>query len=346
MNLTIVAGLHVRWDGVWQRPHHVLSRLSQRVPVIAIEEPFWIEGREETEEIRREGALTLVRPIRRFGAPKLDARTIARAGSLLDGSKPLVWLYQPLMLELADAMGCPVVYDCMDDLAAFAFAPPEMQDCEAALLERATRVFCGGRTMYESRKRYGEKVILLASGVEFEFFASAQRLAPNPLVEVLPHPRWGYIGVIDERLDYQLLDALAAAPQKPSIVMVGPLAKVDAAILPRQPNVHFTGQLPYATLPSVLAGLDVALMPFALNASTRSISPTKTLEYLAAGVAVVSTPISDVVADYGDVVSIAENARFVEACARARPAIAGPRVAREHGWDAVVARMWEEISRG
>lgn len=344
MSAAIVAGLHLRWDGVWQRPHHVLSRLSRHVPVIVVEEPFCIDGRSQTEELRREGALTVVRPIRAYGAPAIDAATVGCVRSLLEGAVPLVWLYQPLMLELADALGAALVYDCMDDLATFAFAPPGMREIEEKLLERAVRVFCGGRTLYQARKKYGEKVMLLPSGVEFERFAQARTLAPHPLVDVLPRPRWGYVGVIDERLDYELLDELAAAPRRANVVMVGPFAKIDAARLPRKPNVHFTARLAYDALPSVLAGLDVALMPFALNESTRSISPTKTLEYLAAGVAVVSTPIADVVSDYGEVVTVAPRERFVDACVQARPDERGIRIAREHEWSAIVARMWKAIS--
>jgi UDP-galactopyranose mutase len=349
--LTLVVGSHLRWDGVWQRPQHVLTRLSQHLPVVFVEEPFLAD--EERDEVRRDGAVTILRPLRRVRPQEslIDARAIATASRLAGEAKPIVWLYQPMMLELANAFsGSPLVYDCMDDLAAFAFAPPQMRDREAALLERAALVFCGGRTLYDHRRGSGEKVRLCPSGVEYERFAGAHGLAPHPAVAALVPPRFGYLGVIDERIDIGLIESLAAEASR-SVVMVGPLAKLDPALLPRRPNVHFTGALPYATLPSILAGLEVALMPFAENDSTRSISPTKTLEYLAAGIPVVSTAIADVVADYGDVVTIADAKDFVRACARSAKTPNEDRIergrqrARAHGWDAIVEGMWNELKR-
>ena len=102
---------------------------------------------------------------------------------------------------------------------------------------------------------------------------------------------------------------------------------------------------PTTELPAVMAGFDVALMPFALNEATRSISPTKTLEYLAAGLPVVSTRVPDVVADYGDVVHLADDGReFAAAC---RAALAEPRPCerdrrvrgrrRRQEWDTIAA---------
>lgn len=340
---------------MWQRPQHILSRLAERVPVIVVEEPFVI-GEEDRDEIFHDGGVTIVRPLRAplANGPYVDERAIDTVHSLLDGSRPLVWLYQPLMLPLAHAFPGSLVYDCMDDLASFAFAPRQLREFEQHVLRRAKLVFCGGRTLFETRRHLGEKVKLYPSGVEFERFVAARKLEPHAAVAALPEPRWGYAGVIDERLDYGLLDALADAAGNPQIMMVGPISKIDPARLPRRPNVHFTGKMPYGALPSILAGLDVALMPFARNDSTRAISPTKTLEYLAAGVPVVTTPIADVVADYGDVVTVAQGQDFVEACAslchperssqseRSRRT-AAIEIAREHSWDGIVARMWSEI---
>lgn len=343
MRAAVVAGLHLRWDGVWQRPHHVLSRLSAHVPVIVVEETFALEDETERDEIRRYGALTVVRPVRERHAPFADARTLATVRSLIGDVPAIVWLYQPLMLELATVFSGALVYDCMDELSAFAFAPARMREFDELLCARADLVFCGGRTLFERRRRFGEKVLLFPSGVEVERFEAARDSTPHPLVDVLPRPRWGYLGVIDERLDYGLLEMLADAPENPNLILVGPVMKIDPANLPRKPNVHFTGKQPYTDLPSILAGLDVALMPFARNESTRAISPTKTLEYLAAGVPVVTTPVSDVVADYGDVVTVAEGEGFVRACGAPVRGAQGTEIARKHDWDSIVDRMWAAV---
>jgi UDP-galactopyranose mutase len=343
----IVVGSHLRFDGVWQRPQHIVTRLGRRVPLLFIEEP--IAAVADGDEPAAESGLTVLRPRRRApGAERIDARTIAAARAWAGTRRPLIWLYTPMMAALADAFPqAPVVYDCMDDLAAFAFAPPEMRERERTLTERADLIFAGGRSLFEKRRGFGPKVRLYPSGVEFEHFASARALPPHPLLANLPHPICAYAGAIDERIDFSALAAVADAGAQ--VVLIGPVVKIDPRELPRRTNVHFTGQLPYADLPALLAGVDVALMPFALNEATVSISPTKTPEYLAAGKPVVSTPVADVVADYGDVVTIArEPAEFARAAGQAvepDPAriARGSERARNASWDALVTRMWNDI---
>jgi UDP-galactopyranose mutase len=210
-------------------------------------------------------------------------------------------------------------------------------------------VFAGGRTLYENRRAYGAKVHCFPSGVELARFAAD--VGPHPIPAMLSAPVFAYVGVIDERLDYDLIAALAAAFPHGHVILAGPIVKVDPARLPQRANVHYTGRLAYSALPSLLAGVDVALMPFAINRATASISPTKTLEYFAARRPVVSTPVADVVAAYGDIVYIGDGAdAFIEAV---RLALAAPAERIERGfaaaarqtWDAVFERMWNEIAR-
>jgi UDP-galactopyranose mutase len=209
-------------------------------------------------------------------------------------------------------------------------------------------VFCGGPSLFAARRGHGDKVRLYPSGVEFEHFS--QSVEPAPLFRGLASPIFGYAGVIDERIDIPVLEALAACDAQ--TVLAGPVAKIDPAILPRRPNVHFTGRLPYAELPAFLAGIDVAIVPFAANAATRFVSPTKTPEYLAAGKPVVSTPIADVIAHYGDFVTVADTpAAFAEACTIAAATDDPARVARgrerarAEGWDEIALRMWNDLER-
>jgi glycosyltransferase involved in cell wall biosynthesis len=342
-----VAGLHLRWDGVWQRPHHLLTRLARRVPVVVVEEPHGAS--EDRDEVRRFGDLTVIRPLRRrgWGPPLIDAQALATAREIAGARRCGAWLYTPMMSEIADAFdAAPIVYDAMDDLANFDFAPAGMREREAALLERAGIVFAGGRTLYENRRAYGAKVHCHPSGVELERFAAS--VGPHPLVAMLAGPVFAYVGVIDERLDYALIAGLADAFPNGHVVLAGPVVKVDPARLPQRPNVHYTGRLPYDTLPSFLAGVDVALMPFAINRATASISPTKTLEYFAARRPVVSTPVADVVAAYGGIVYVAEgtNAFAGAVCDALHAPVErierGFAAAAAQTWDAVFARMWDE----
>jgi UDP-galactopyranose mutase len=345
-----VAGLHLRWDGVWQRPHHVLSRLARHVPVIVVEEPFG--GVLDRDEVTRDGNVTVVRPVRRRGwsFPLVDDDAIASARAHAGGGREPagVWLYTPMMLELADAFSAaPLVFDCMDELAAFDGAPAGIAERDRALVERADIVFTGGLSLYERRKSAGDKVRCYPSGVEFERFAAD--VAPHPLPAELRSPVFGYVGVIDERIDVDIITALSDAFPNGHVVLVGPVVKIDPAILPRRPNVHFTGIQPYASLPSFLSGMDVAIMPFARNRATDNISPTKTLEYFAARLPVVSTPIADVVRQYADSTYVADgSAAFVAAASAALvpdPAriARGEAAARAQSWDAVADRMWHDV---
>jgi glycosyltransferase involved in cell wall biosynthesis len=345
----LIAASHLRFDGVWQRPQQLLSRFAERVPVLFVEEPF--SAGEDRNATFERGAIRVLRPFRREpGEARLDAATIEGARRWLGSRRAALWLSTPMMLELASAFpGAPLIFDCMDDLASFDFAPPGMREREGELLERAGLIFTGGRSLYERRRSGGERVKLYPSGVEFERFAAARSVEPHPLFAALEGPVFGYSGVIDERLDLEIVRELAA--HECQLVFVGPVVKIDPAILPRAPNVHFTGQVRYEMLPRFLAGFDVALLPFARNAATANISPTKTPEYLAAGLPVVSAPIADVVADWGDIVDVAGTPQdFVAACFAA---LASDPARRERGyersrrmaWDGIAAAMWDDVQR-
>ncbi len=201
-----------------------------------------------------------------------------------------LWFYTPMAVPLARSLDpVAVVYDCMDELAAFALAPSELRELEDELFARADLVFTGGPSLYEVKRKRHRDVHLFPSSVDTSHFARAREPQPDPPDQAdLPHPRLGFFGVIDERMDLELLERVAALRPEWQLVLVGPVTKIDPASLPRRPNIHYLGQKDYADLPAYLAGWDVALLPFARNESTRFISPTKTPEYLAAGKPVVS----------------------------------------------------------
>jgi glycosyltransferase involved in cell wall biosynthesis len=346
----LVAGSQLRFDGIWQRPHHLLSRLAGSVPVLYVEEPFL--AREDADPITTSGRVDVLRPMRRgvgtYGLPQIDDATVAAVRSWTNGRRPLVWLSTPMMDSLAAAFpDSDVVFDRMDDLASFARAPGGLREREEALFERARAIFAGGRSLFERCRAHGGKARLYPSGVDVAFFAQTPHVRQHPLFDRLERPVCGYVGAIDERIDFDVLRVLAE--REVDVVLVGPVLKLESVSLPRLANVHFTGQLPYEALPSMLAGFDVALLPFARNEATANISPTKTPEYLAAEKPVVSTAIPDVVATYAGIVDVAyDSHEFAEMCvasivpdpARVRRGVAA---AREMDWDAIVARMWRDL---
>lgn len=336
---------HLRWNFVFQRPQHLMTRFAAQMPIVFWEEPEFGKVAEPELSIRAEGNIRIVVP-QLPGGINGDAIRAVQA-CLLDAflaSEPVVavrWYYTPMMLPFSRqvAAGC-TVYDCMDELSAFRFAPPELLAMEVELLDVADLVFTGGYSLYEAKRERHANVRPFPSSVDVAHFAQARSVSKRNNRS----PRFGFYGVIDERMDLALLADLADARPDWTIEIVGPVVKIDPAHLPQRANLFYPGTRSYAELPQVLAGWDVALMPFAINESTRFISPTKTPEYLAAGRPVVSTPITDVVRHYGAMtgVVIASRDRFVEACDTALALAHGDdRAWRDEADAALAATSWD-----
>jgi UDP-galactopyranose mutase len=358
---TLICFSHLRWNFVFQRPQHLMSRFARDMTVIFWEEPVDI-GPRETAYLKVRDAddfpnVRLVVPHLPQGMPE-DAREAA-LGRLLDAHLaavrgPLIaWYYTPMMLPFSRHIAADVtVFDAMDELSKFKFAPVKLLDLEQELIERADLVFTGGSSLYEAKKDRHPSVHCFPSSVDRVHFLKARAQVFDPAdQEELPRPRLGFYGVLDERFDTELLDKVAEMRPNWSFVMVGPVVKIAPEDLPQRPNIHYLGPKTYDQLPAYLAGWDVALMPFAMNESTQFISPTKTPEYLAGGKPVVSTPIRDVVRHYGQMegVQIASTPdEFVAACERALELARNPEggwlaeadlILSATSWDTVQARM-------
>jgi hypothetical protein len=363
----IVAFSHLRWNFVYQRPQHLLSRLAQRRPVYFIEEPVLdVEGPHWERSVQ--GNLVVLRPHTPVHSPgfhpdQLPALQplIAQLAAELQGERILAWLYTPMALALAEALAPDAIaYDCMDELSLFHGAPPQLASREAALLECADVMFTGGPSLFRAKQTRHPNVHCFPSSVDAAHFRAA-RVAdgeatvsePSDQAE-LAHPRLGFFGVIDERLDLKLLDFLAVSRHEWQIVLVGPVVKIDPGSLPQRSNLHYFGQRSYEELPRYLAGWDVCLLPFARNDATRFVSPTKTLEYMAAERPIVSTPITDVAEPYGDIVYLGDTPQaFLAACESALSAGAAERARRAGlmrkvlegtSWDTTVAAMEELLA--
>lgn len=356
---------HLRWDFVTQRPQHLMRRFASDRRVFFWEEAIPTDYPQPFLEHFPHAAPNVVALRPRIPAGWDRAREEAALKGLLDqfvattrmSGDPLLWFYTPMMWGFAHHLAASaVVYDCMDELAAFKGADPELVSREKQLLARADVVFTGGYSLYEAKRGGHPNVHPFPSAVEVEHFATARAGVADPADQVaILTPRLGFYGVIDERLDLELLDAVAAAQPDWSLVMIGPVMKIDTASLPQRANIHWLGGKDYAQLPDYLSGWDVAMMPFAINEATRYISPTKTPEYLAGGCPVVSTPIADVVRHYGgiDAVRIAADApAFIAACeaALAMPRTgawrdAADRLLANQSWDRTYTAMKTEIAR-
>ncbi len=327
---------HLRWDFVFQRPQHLLTQAAATYEVVFFEEPEPTVQSDDAPhlQVRRtqEGVLVAT-PLLPSGLDVLSAEASQRElldKMLSDLGAPvaMTWYYTPMALALAGHVRAGVVvYDCMDELSLFHGASPRLALLERQLLKRADLVFTGGRSLHEAKRKFHPRTHLFPSSVDTAHFGRARSdVVADPADQAgLPEPRIGFFGVLDERIDFALVDSVAAARPDWQFVMLGPTAKIDPVTLPRRPNLHWLGMKPYAELPEYLAGWNAGLMPFALNEATRFISPTKTPEFLAAGVPLVSTPVPDVVADWGldKLVGIADGADQVVSAVEA--AMARPR---------------------
>lgn len=322
--ISLLVFSHLRWNFVYQRPQHLMTRLARHYRVIFIEEPMLCDG--ESHLCTHEGAdnVLVVQPFTPVAAGGFHDAQLAEMRPLLEDlieglqiEEYAAWLFTPMALPLlAGLHPQAIVYDCMDELSAFRNAPRQLIQRENALLRMADLVFTGGRSLYQAKVDRHPSVHCFPSSVDREHFGQGRYTnIEHPLLQNIAHPRLGYCGVIDERLDLQLIAQLAAARPDYQIIMVGPLAKITEQDTPQAANIHYLGQQAYADLPRFFAGWDVGLMPFALNEATRYISPTKTLEYMAAELPIVSTPINDVVEPYSDSVYIGyDTETFIQHC--------------------------------
>jgi UDP-galactopyranose mutase len=354
---------HLRWDFVFQRPQHLLTRAAANRRVFFWEEALPLpEGTSEPHLDVRQKAPNLwvacpYLPLSLEGQAREDLKAhMVREFMAQQGIERFVlWYYTPWALRFTSQLQ-PVatVYDCMDELSLFKGANPQLRQFELELFRRADVVFTGGASLFEAKRAQHDNVHLFPSSIDTTHFGKARLRQEEPADQApIPHPRLGFFGVIDERMDLDLLAGIAALRPDWHLALIGPVVKIDPLALPQAPNIHYLGQKSYEQLPVYLAGWDIALMPFARNEATRFISPTKTPEYLAGGRPVVSTSIRDVVRPYGEqgLVRIADTAdetvkAIEETLARAPAERAAWLAHADHfltgnSWD----RTWAEMDR-
>ncbi len=353
---------HLRWGFVYQRPQHLLTRLAEHWRVIYVEEPVQCEGPAYLERREVSSNLSVLVPHTPVAAGGFHDDQLGLLQPLLEKALrgvnvDVAWLYTPMALPLAKSFTptC-LVYDCMDELSGFKDAPRQLRQRESVLLKEAVEVFTGGPSLYEARRDLHPSVHCFPSAVDAAHFSPANldldsehAKTAASLQDHLPHPRVGFFGVIDERLDLELVAAIADQHPEWAVVMAGPVVKIDPSQLPQRANIHYLGMQPYERLPYLLAGWDLCLMPFALNEATRFISPTKTLEYMAGDKPVVSTPVRDVIYLYGAAVAVAAAPwPFVQACEAVLAETAAQRCVRNaemahtvsmHSWQRTAASM-------
>lgn len=303
----IICFSHLRWDFVFQRPHHLMSRFAKHSKIYFMEEPVMVETEKATMLfIQKEENICVMVPqlphgLNEFAIQQTIAGLLKQFFNTQNLTDWTFWYYTPLALSFSEGfIPGQIVYDCMDELSAFKFAPVALIEMEKRLLSKSDIVFTGGHSLYEAKKNMHANIWPVPSSIDHKHWASARKSDIEPADQRnINGIKIGFFGVIDERFDLDLIKNLAESRPDWNIILIGPVVKIDGETLPKNANIHYLGQRNYKELPQYLSGWQVALIPFAINESTKFISPTKTPEYLAAGIPVVSTPIRDVVIPYG-----------------------------------------------
>lgn len=306
--MNLICFSHLRWNFVYQRPQHILSRFSNQYVTYYIEE-YVINDEEDGYDLYKTKEKVFVITPHLNGATFNEADKYIRISKIIKDlfakegiNKYIFWYYTPMALAFTQSFRPKItVYDCMDELSAFKFAPQEIKTFEQQLLDKADIVFTGGNSLYEAKKNQHHNIFSFPSSIDKTHFMHArQNIKQQPDQINIPYPRLGFFGVIDERFDIDLIQQVATLQPNWQIVLIGPVVKIDPSILPKNSNIHYLGGKSYQELPTYLSGWDISLIPFAINESTKFISPTKTPEYLAAGKPVISSAIRDVINPYGD----------------------------------------------
>ena len=316
--LDLICFSHLRWNFVYQRPQHLLTRFSNNFRVFYVEEPIFDDNHVNKLTLYQKSE-TLYVVVPHLKHPLSEQEIASLQKELLDDlfntmniTKYILWYYTPMALKFSDHLKAEmVVYDCMDELSNFKFAPPELKDKEKELFDLADLAFTGGLNLYQAKKNCHSNIHGVPSSIDKEHFLQARMPQEDPIDQIgIPRPRIGFYGVIDERFDLELIREVATLRPEWQFIIIGPVIKIDPQTLPQQSNIHYLGGKGYDELPRYLAGWDIAMIPFLRNESTKYISPTKTPEYLAAGKPVISSSIVDVIRPYGDLnlVNIADTA--------------------------------------
>ena len=306
--MNLICFCHLRWNFVYQRPQHLLSRFAKDFTIYFIEEPVFDSSFPVIETQSTKEGISVIIPHLPEGME--ESHSTALQQELLNQwqlatkiGKHIQWFYTPMALPMSKAFDTPelIIYDCMDELSAFKNAPQHLKEREKELFDAADIVFTGGHNLYEAKKELHKNIHPFPSSIDKKHFSLARTKGNEPADQSqIGSPKIGFFGVIDERLDINLIDSLSNMHPEWHFILIGPVVKIDPATLPVRDNIHYLGSKSYESLPFYLSGWDVALIPFAANESTKFISPTKTPEYLAGGIPVVSTSIRDVVQPYGE----------------------------------------------
>ena len=269
---------------------------------------------------------------------------------------PIVWTCVPSDTVWKSIAGMPrgaLVYQSLDRFVSSPmvseYRRPRLERYERLFSESADLVFAAAHSLYEEKRQINPNTYFFPNGVDPTIFADVTTQA-RPLSH-MPRPIIGFAGSLGPWVDYELLRRAAAMTPEWSYVLVGPVNPgIKLGPLNALPNVHLTGAVPHAELPSYFASFDCGLIPYVIDQFTQFTFPSKLAEYLAAGLPVVSTPLPEL-SPYDEVVTIVDDAESMVSAIRSYVDAQAPQELREKrisvaqslSWDTIVSRMEQTL---
>ncbi|MET0299275.1 MAG: hypothetical protein ABW036_05925, partial [Flavitalea sp.] len=241
--MTIICFSHLRWNFVYQRPQHLLSRFAKDNLVYYIEEAVVISESSKLEVVQTDGIVVITPHVMANEPLGVLATTATLISDWFNASvtgRFMFWFYTPMAIEFCKVLPKPdlIIYDCMDELSAFRFAPPDLKKNEALLFEQADVVFTGGVKLFKAKQKFHKNIYAFPSSIDKKHFGAARSVESiPPEYEEIAKPRVGFFGVIDERFDISLLESLATLRPDLQLVIIGPVVKIDPSTLPSNPNI-------------------------------------------------------------------------------------------------------------
>jgi len=197
------------------------------------------------------------------------------------------------------------VYYCVDDFGEWPGLDGDtLRQMDVEMVKRADEIIAVSPHLQQMMMVQGRKSKLLTHGVDLDFWKPVPKrdAVDNPIPEHIAGPLAVFWGVVDRRLNSEMLIALSKRMKEGNILLIGPQQDPDERIL-QLPNVHSLGPQPFSSLPLIAQHSSVLIMPYADLPVTRAMQPLKMKEYLATGKPVV---VSDLpaVADWDDCLDV------------------------------------------
>jgi teichuronic acid biosynthesis glycosyltransferase TuaH len=360
------------WDSPRQPAHNLADALAARHRVLYVDPPLsplspiryglrrstWPRLRAVVDRrLRSRGRLHVFGPLvlppiehprmRALSLPLLRAqirRAVARAG--LQRPVVLAWRGLPELVGVAgELLRVGVVMDHPAAGAALLGRDATELEAEASAICAAADLLCTtSQPMQELLAERGWASELVPFGFPADLIGAFDGSVEPPEYAALERPLLGYTGGIDDRLDFDLIVALADRFSHGSLVFVGPvsprLSEPARAALASRANIHLLGSRPRTRLPAYIRHLDVALMPYADSLWTRHQSPMKVWEYFYAGPPIVGVGSAELRRYPPPLVSYAESPDAVPALVER--ALADPAAGREERRSFALANTWED----